>query len=138
MQDESSSKIRRSRRKFSSNPKLQNEIPTQEIPQDDHTQKYFDDETPLAKALGSLRKRKFVSTHEGPSKEGTEKEKNNKRKCVVTVEKPSRRSAQITKLAIKQSLGFVDLEEEEAEKIPSPIASPTRKTQDIDPIQQEI
>lgn len=42
------------------------------------------------------------------------------------------------KSSIKQSPGFVDLEEEEAEKIPSPIASPTRKILEIDPIQQEI
>ena len=39
------------------------------------------------------------------------------------------------KSAIKQSPGFVDLEEEEAEKIPSPIASPTRKTPEIDHVQ---
>lgn len=46
-QDESSSNIRRSRWKLPSNPKLQNEIPAQEIPQDEHTYKYSDDKNPL-------------------------------------------------------------------------------------------
>lgn len=67
-QDKSSSKIR-SCRKFSSNPKLQNEdLPAQKIPQDEHTQINFDDETILENVLESLRKKKSINTHEGPPK----------------------------------------------------------------------
>ena len=42
------------------------------------------------------------------------------------------------KSTVEQSLGFVDLEEEEEPRIASPIASPTRNTPKIDNVQQEI
>lgn len=107
-QDESSSKIRRIHWKPPSNPKLQNKIRAKEIPKDEHIHKDFDDETPLANVLESIRKKKFVNTHEGLSKERTEQDKISKRKRTLTIEKPSRRSARLMKLIIKESLGFVD------------------------------
>lgn len=66
------------------------------------------------------------------------KEKVSKRNRTLTAKKPSRRSAQFMKSTIKQSPSFVNLEEKELERISSPIASPTRKTLEIDLVQEEI
>lgn len=100
--DEPTSKIRRSRRKFPSNPELQNkDLLTNELPQDEHTQKYYDDENILSNVSNNLINKKSVSTDEGPSIDGTKQHKISNKKCALTTEKPSRRSTQLMEWAIK-------------------------------------